>query len=67
MHIDVWSGLLFSAAFVTGALISPYWGSIADKYGRKPMILRSGFSLFAVYFLTTFLVKMTNGHLLSVK
>jgi DHA1 family multidrug resistance protein-like MFS transporter len=52
--VNVWSGLLFSAAFVTGALISPYWGSLADKYGRKPMILRSGFSLFAVYLLTAF-------------
>jgi DHA1 family multidrug resistance protein-like MFS transporter len=52
--VNLWSGLLFSAAFITGALISPYWGSLADKYGRKPMILRSGFSLFAVYFLTAF-------------
>ncbi|MCL6548727.1 MAG: MFS transporter [Alicyclobacillus sp.] len=53
-HVEVWSAVLFSSAFVAGALISPYWGSLADRYGRKPMIIRSGFTLFLVYFLTAF-------------
>lgn len=50
-HQDVWSGLMFSISFLMGALISPFWGSLADKYGRKPMILRSGFSLCIAYLL----------------
>ncbi|MCL6516408.1 MFS transporter [Alicyclobacillus sp.] len=49
---ELWSGLLYSVTFLTGALVSPYWGSLADKYGRKPMILRAGFSLCALYILT---------------
>ena len=53
-HTEMWAGLLFSVSFFMGALVSPYWGSLADKYGRKPMILRSGFALFAVYILTAF-------------
>ncbi|MCL6457079.1 MAG: MFS transporter [Gorillibacterium sp.] len=53
-NVEMWSGLLFSAAFLAGAISSPYWGSLADKYGRKPMIIRAGFVLFVVYFLTAF-------------
>ncbi|MDA8346176.1 MAG: MFS transporter [Thermaerobacter sp.] len=50
--IDIWSGVLFSCTFLASALISPYWGSLADRYGRRPMILRSGFALFVAYALT---------------
>ncbi|WDL96232.1 MFS transporter [Alicyclobacillus sp. ALC3] len=53
-HTSMWSGLIFSSAFLTGALSSPFWGSVADKYGRKPMIIRSGFALCFVYLLTAF-------------
>ncbi|WP_276356893.1 MFS transporter [Cohnella caldifontis] len=53
-HTELWSGLLFSSAFFAGALSSPYWGSLADRYGRKPMIIRAGFVLFFVYILTAF-------------
>ncbi|WP_026961249.1 MFS transporter [Alicyclobacillus herbarius] len=53
-HTEMWSGLLYSVAFVAGAISSPFWGSMADKYGRKPMIVRAGFVLFVVYTLTAF-------------
>lgn len=53
-HTSLWSGILFSAAFLMGAIVSPFWGSVADKYGRKPMIIRSGLSLCLVYILTAF-------------
>jgi MFS family permease len=52
-HTEIWSGLLFSAAFFAGAISSPYWGSLADRYGRKPMIIRAGFVLFFIYILTS--------------
>ncbi|NQX69472.1 MFS transporter [Paenibacillus alba] len=56
IHSDVeaWSGVTFSVGFLASALIAPYWGSLADKYGRKPMLIRSGFSLCVVYFITFF-------------
>ncbi|MCL6443230.1 MAG: MFS transporter [Alicyclobacillus sp.] len=53
-HTELWSGLLFSAAFFAGAISAPYWGALGDRYGRKPMIIRAGFVLFAVYILTAF-------------
>lgn len=52
-HIEMWSGLLFSSAFFAGAISSPYWGALGDKYGRKPMIIRAGFVLFVIYVLTS--------------
>ncbi|TCP31295.1 putative MFS family arabinose efflux permease [Scopulibacillus darangshiensis] len=53
-HTAMWSGLLFSAAFLAGAIASPIWGALSDKFGRKPMIIRAGFFLFLIYTLTAF-------------
>jgi MFS transporter, DHA1 family, multidrug resistance protein len=53
-HTEMWSGLLFSSAFFAGAIASPFWGRVADKYGRKPMIIRAGFALFVIYTLMAF-------------
>jgi MFS transporter, DHA1 family, multidrug resistance protein len=44
-NLEIWSGISFGITFLASAIISPYWGSLADKYGRKPMLIRSGFSL----------------------
>lgn len=53
-HTEMWAGLLFSSAFFAGAIASPFWGRMADKYGRKPMIIRAGFVLFVIYTLMAF-------------
>ena len=53
-HLTLWSGFAFGITFLASALISPYWGSLSDKYGRRPMLIRSGFSLAALYMLTYF-------------
>ncbi|KAB7672677.1 MFS transporter [Bacillus sp. B1-b2] len=62
-HTELWSGILFSSAFFAGAFASPFWGRIADKYGRKPMIIRAGFVLVVVYLLAAF---VTNPYQLLV-
>jgi len=54
-HLEAWSGISFGITFLASALIAPYWGSLADKYGRKPMLIRSGFSLSVLYFATFFI------------
>jgi len=39
--ISLWSGVIFAANFVTMAIVSPLWGAVSDRVGRKPMMLRS--------------------------
>lgn len=42
----LWSGLINAAGAGTMALTAPIWGVVADRYGRKPMLLRSQFAAF---------------------
>ncbi len=58
-NTELWSGLIYGAAFFAGAFATPFWGRVADKYGRKPMIVRAGFALFLVYTLMAF---VTNAY-----
>lgn len=36
-----WSGLVVGIGPLCGALMGPIWGTLADRYGRKPMVLRA--------------------------
>ena len=36
-----WAGIVFGCNFISLAVFSPIWGKLADRYGRKPMILRA--------------------------
>lgn len=36
-----WSGLIVGIGPLCGAVMGPFWGSLADRYGRKPMVLRA--------------------------
>jgi len=42
-EVEFWSGLLISAQAVTMATVAPLWGSLADRYGRKIMVVRAMF------------------------
>ena len=42
-RLNYWNGLSQSASALALALFAPIWGSLADGYGRKPMILRAMF------------------------
>jgi DHA1 family multidrug resistance protein-like MFS transporter len=42
-QVAFWSGLITAAQAVTMALIAPVWGSLADRYGRKIMVVRAMF------------------------
>ncbi|WP_159883230.1 MFS transporter [Paenibacillus puerhi] len=47
--VHLWSGIVYSSAFFMGALMAPLWGSLADKYGKKKMVVRAGLSLAVIY------------------
>lgn len=44
-QLSFWSGIVYSGTFIVSAIVSPWWGKLADKKGRKPMILRAGIGM----------------------
>ncbi|MCO6542627.1 MAG: multidrug efflux MFS transporter [Lactobacillus sp.] len=44
-QISLWSGITFSVTFIVSAIISPFWGKLADRKGRKLMILRASLGM----------------------
>ena len=44
-RIDVWAGILTSITSFVAAFVSPFWGRLADRRGRKLMVLRSCFAI----------------------
>ncbi|GMK39657.1 MFS transporter [Paenibacillus sp. CCS19] len=68
-EISMWAGFIFAANFVTSFLFQPFWGKLSDRYGRKPMLLRSGFGMAVVMVLMGFatqpwqllVLRMVNG------
>lgn len=44
-QLSFWSGIVYSVTFIVSAIVSPWWGKLADKKGRKPMILRAGIGM----------------------
>ncbi|MDD7022329.1 MAG: MFS transporter [Aeromonadales bacterium] len=49
--LTFWSSACFSVQFVFSALLSPFWGRIADRFGRKLMLLRASSMLAIAYFI----------------
>ncbi|UUZ80026.1 MFS transporter [Paenibacillus sp. P26] len=68
-RLATWAGIIFAGNFVTSFLFQPIWGGLADRYGRKVMLLRSGFGMAVVMTLMglaqtpwhLFLLRMLNG------
>ncbi|MFD0696143.1 MFS transporter [Paenibacillus sp. GCM10027628] len=52
--LEAWSGISISISFLISGLCAPFWGSLADKYGRKPMLIRSGIGLALAHFANFF-------------
>ncbi|MFC4601806.1 MFS transporter [Cohnella hongkongensis] len=47
--VNLWAGIVHSSAFLVGAVMAPLWGSLADRYGKRNMVIRAGFSLAGIY------------------
>ncbi len=43
--IDLWAGILNAVTSLVAAFVSPFWGRLADRRGRKLMLLRSGIAI----------------------
>ncbi len=52
--LSMWSGLTFSITFMVSAIVSPLWGSLADRKGRKLMLLRASLGMAVAILLQAF-------------
>jgi MFS transporter, DHA1 family, multidrug resistance protein len=52
--LKIWSGVVFSSAFLVSACMQPLWGILGDRVGRKPMIVRAMFGLSLAHILMGF-------------
>ncbi|MFF2089269.1 MFS transporter [Paenibacillus sp. NPDC058174] len=43
--LEAWSGISISISFLISGLCAPFWGSLADRFGSKSMLVRSGVGL----------------------
>ncbi|WP_407732579.1 multidrug efflux MFS transporter MdtG [Pseudocitrobacter faecalis] len=50
-ELNLWSGIVFSITFLFSAIASPFWGGLADRKGRKIMLLRSALGMAIVMLL----------------
>ncbi|MGQ7385133.1 multidrug efflux MFS transporter [Streptococcus suis] len=44
-QVEYYAGLAVSANAFAAAVMAPIWGSLADRYGRKPMMVRAPFAM----------------------
>jgi DHA1 family multidrug resistance protein-like MFS transporter len=47
--VAFWTGVTLAAQTVAMIVMLPYWGKLADKYGRKLMIIRAGICAALIY------------------
>jgi len=43
--VRYWTGILGSAPFIVAVFATPVWGAFADRFGHKPMVVRSVFGI----------------------
>ncbi|HFI0389725.1 TPA: multidrug efflux MFS transporter [Streptococcus suis] len=44
-QVEYFAGLAVSTNALAAAIMAPIWGSLADRYGRKPMMVRAAFAM----------------------
>lgn len=44
-EVSLWSGLIYAGPFILSFFVTPLWGTLGDKYGRKLMTVRAVFGL----------------------
>lgn len=50
-ELEHWSGIVFSGPFILSFILTPVWGMLGDKFGKKSMVLRAIFGLAVSQFL----------------
>ncbi|MFD1483668.1 MFS transporter [Lacticaseibacillus baoqingensis] len=50
-QVSFYSGIVYAATFLVTAIVSPLWGALADRKGRKIMLIRAAFGMAFAMFL----------------
>lgn len=50
--LSLWTGIAISLSFLAGGAMAPVWGSLADRYGKRLMVARSGYGMTVILVLT---------------
>ncbi len=53
-ELERWSGIVFAGPFILSFLLTPVWGALGDRFGKKSMVLRAIFGLALSQFLIAF-------------
>lgn len=53
-HAEIvqWSGIAYGATFFSAALVAPFWGAMADRYGARLNLIRASFGMTVTMCLT---------------
>jgi DHA1 family multidrug resistance protein-like MFS transporter len=51
--VNLWAGIVHSSSYLVGAIMAPFWGGLADKYGKRKMVIRAGISIAIIYCLVS--------------
>lgn len=57
-QVTFYTGIVFAACFLVMALVSPVWGRLADRKGRRLMLLRASFGMALVFLLMGFVTNV---------
>lgn len=68
-QVRLWTGAIYGSNLLTAFLFAPIWGRLADRYGRRPMLIRSGLGMAVTITLMSFaavpvhllLLRLVNG------
>lgn len=68
-QVRLWTGIIYGSNLLTAFLFAPIWGRLADRYGRRPMLIRSGIGMAITITLMSFaaapvhllLLRLVNG------
>jgi MFS family permease len=47
--LSFWAGVTLAAPTIAAIVVTPYWGKLADRYGRKLMTIRAGVCSTLIY------------------
>lgn len=72
-EVRLWAGIIVGANLLTAFIFAPIWGKLADRYGCKLMLVRSGIGMaititlmgFATNHIHLLLLRLLNGMMLG--